>query len=173
MRAILVVVHPGAACGSADFNLGGFDARCARDALRHEFEAWQGGVLVIDGALSDELPGRPMFNDSLLNALERAKRRGLTSERVVGCGEDDNAQVARIREFVERNVAALKDALFVVTGAWYDDEDGHCIGSVRDELLRLGMRVKVSDCAMRIDPDADDNSDDGAHRERATCSTSQ
>jgi hypothetical protein len=58
-QKLLVIVHPGSACGSADFNLGKFEARAARDTLRGAIEDWEGGVIVIDGELSDELEHVP------------------------------------------------------------------------------------------------------------------
>ncbi len=43
MERVLVVVHPGSACGSANFNIGQFEARSAREELADELTRWDGG----------------------------------------------------------------------------------------------------------------------------------
>ena len=68
---ILVLVHPGSACGSADMNLGKFEARAARAELAYELDYWHGTLLVIDGELSDELPWYPQLDRAITECLAR------------------------------------------------------------------------------------------------------
>ena len=75
-QKILVVVHPGSLCGSADFNVGVDAAAKARQALIHEIQRATGaGVIVIDGDLSDEL------NQEKYADLDGASTRGLEDAR--------------------------------------------------------------------------------------------
>jgi hypothetical protein len=96
---ILVIVHPGSACGSADFNYGSRSAADAeRNGLIHEWNNWQGGAIVIDGELSDELPDYPELNAALTGVVDRAKAAGRTSIREYG---QDPAQMQVIRKVVK------------------------------------------------------------------------
>lgn len=152
-RDVLVVVHPGSACGSADYNIGRFEARAARDALVTALKTWHGGVLVIDGELSDELPDFPALNGAIDVALSQARDRGHTSLRVVG---DDPDQVKRISEFVKKGGSAVREFQYEVTGAWYHPEDGSgCVGSVITQLQKMGCKARVHESAVELSMDDD------------------
>lgn len=145
---ILVNVHPGSACGSANSNIGRSDARSARQSLVEVLDGWTGGLLVIDGEFSDELPDYPAFEQAIDRALERALGQGLISRRVLG---DDPDQRDRICEFVADLPQGAKPS-FTVTGAWYHPEDGGgCVGSVIQELQRLGQQVQLCSSAVCIE----------------------
>lgn len=146
---ILVLVHPGSACGSADFNLGRAIAREARETLARQISAWRGGVLVIDGELSDELVDYPSLDCSIKDGLRIAKESGHISQRVVG---DDPDQVQRISEFVASLSEQDKsETAFTVTGAWFDPNDGEgCVGSVHKQLIALGCKAEVSESAVNV-----------------------
>lgn len=151
---LLVLVHPGSACGSANFNIGKLDAGAAREALISTLQSWQGGILVIDGELSDELPFYPSLDRAIKNALSSAVEHGQISRRVEG---DDPDQMDRIREFVQEMPELQRSAHFEVTGAWYHPEDGGgCVGSVLKELERMGCRATLSDSAVTMDFEVDD-----------------
>jgi hypothetical protein len=157
-QKILVVVHPGSVCGSADFNLGVDAGAKARQALIREIQGATGaGVIVIDGDLSDELALEKYakLDSAIIRGLERASNQGLISTRVLGHDPD---QVDRIREAVEGLSPADRAREFVVTGAWYYESDAGdadapwgegCVGSVAAELERLGCKVQVSPHALR------------------------
>lgn len=148
---VLVLVHPGSACGSADFNIGRFEARAARDQLAWELKTWSGGIVVIDGALSDELDSYPFFAQSISDCLARSKAGGHLSVRVMGSDDDDLDQVERIREVAEAMGQAAMQTEFIVTGAWYHPEDGGgCVGSVIEELRRMGLKASVADSAVHL-----------------------
>ena len=154
-RTILVLVHPGSACGSANYNLGRTEARAAREGLALELDSWQGGLLVIDGEFSDELDEYPLFAHAIREALERAKSDGLTCERVMG---NDPEQQDRIREFIAADSQRASQSHFVVTGAWYHPEDGGgCVGSVIERLKEAGCSVVLADSAVSIEFDEDDD----------------
>jgi hypothetical protein len=145
-REVLVLVHPGSACGSADFNLGKFDARCARDGLVSELKDWRGGIVVIDGALSDELPWYPALDEAIRNALERAKAANLESIRAEG---DDPKQIRVARKLALEHNWSDGSRSFVISGAWYHEEDeGGCVGSVLQALSVGGCKASLSDYAL-------------------------
>lgn len=156
-ETILVLVHPGSACGSADANLGRLEAGAARNGLIWELDHWEGGLLVIDGDFSDELPGRPLLACAIEQCLRRASDCGAFSRRVVG---NDPDQVARARECVQELVRGGRTAAglsFIVTGAWYDPSDGSgCVGSVVQELKRLGCSATVSEHAVCVEEETDE-----------------
>lgn len=144
---ILVVVHPGSACGSASFNIGNQDARAARDSLANELNAWLGPLVVIDGHLSIELPGYPALSSALENALTRARQAGHMSLRLTG---DDPEQNDRIREVIESMGAEQKRAAFFnITGGWFDKGNGGgCVGGVYDVIVSMGCKASVCDSAL-------------------------
>lgn len=145
---VLVVVHPGSACGSADFNLGKYEARSARDELVSEIKNWTGGVIVIDGDFSDELPDYPALNEAILGVLFRAKLSGQVSDRRQG---QDPAQVRVIGEVIDGLELDLLATTFHVTGAWHIADHPTmtgCVGSVQEELLRMGGKACVSEMAV-------------------------
>jgi hypothetical protein len=79
---------------------------------------------------------------------------------------NDPEQSDRIREFVEHGRQPAKTAEYEVTGAWYYPEDGSgCVGSVIEELERLGCTARVHESAVEMDSVSED--DDLFERERA------
>lgn len=160
----LVIVHPGSACGSADFNLGSDPARDARMWLCTEIDAWQGGILVIDGSNSDELPSYPTLDGALSRALDRAKAAGLLSERVFGCDDVPPHQDEAVRTTVANGWIRPDQGVITVTGCWFDpsDESG-CVNGVMDTLEELGFSVTAGEHAVTVqdhdDPDDDDDPD--------------
>lgn len=137
---VLVLVHPGSACGSANYHLGRQVASACRAEMTSLLDSWCGGVIVLDGDLSDELPDYPIFRAAIENALHRARCRGCASIRAIA---QDPDQVRVVGDLVEN--LAMIDAEFVVTGAWYDptDESG-CVNSVVCELKRRDLKTEVA-----------------------------
>jgi hypothetical protein len=144
---IVCLVHPGSACGSADFNIGRNEAQTARDDLSNELEMWDGGVIVIDGYLSDELPAFPKFNRSIMSALERAKGKGQIAMRLQG---EDPAQVECIHAFITAD-PVRKAWAYTVGGAWLYPNGEGCVGSVVDTLRKLGCTAHPSAFALNED----------------------
>lgn len=154
---LLLVVHPGSACGSADMHLDRFEARAARSALCQELNTWHGGVLLIDGDLSSELPSYPLLNDALLGALARARAGGLIAARLKGCDNSSFTQVHAIGKFVDDMGAHLHGVKIRLTGAWYAADGGGCVGSVKRELARRGIDAEVADSVVWEPSDDHDN----------------
>jgi hypothetical protein len=150
---VLVLVHAGSACGSADFNIGRSEARCGREALVMCLNAHHGGVVIVDGFLSDEIPSFPELNAAIANALDQARGLGQVALRVKGCDSEDHDQTKAI-EAVLAAQPELKDLDFIVTGAWYeppnhdDPEPGGCVGSVLLTLASHGVRARIHDSAL-------------------------
>ena len=153
---ILVVVHPGSACGSASFNIGNQDARAARASLVNELNAWLGPLVVIDGRLSIELPDYPALSSALENALARARQAGHMSLRLTG---DDPEQNGRIRKVIESMGAEQKRAAFFnITGGWFDKGNGGgCVGGVYDVIVSMGCKANVCDSALCYAEEDDEN----------------
>lgn len=153
---ILVLVHPGSACGSANYNLGRTEARCARESLVHCLDDHAGGLIVIDGDFSDELPDYPDLNQAIHKAIQRATDAGQVALRVMGDDGQDFNQTRAIASVLEAH-PDLKSHPFIVTGAWYeaptpdDTEPGGCVGSVLTALATLGVRAHVDESAVEIE----------------------
>lgn len=147
---LLVVVHPGSACGSASFNLGWKDAVFARTRLIRDISTWRGHVLVVDGYLSDELEDRPQLQRAIRTSLSRACRDGHRHGRMKACDASDE----QWPETIAKTVVGWKlphGTVIGVTGAWYfDDGSGGCVNATIDVLqaLKIGP-VEVLDGALR------------------------
>jgi hypothetical protein len=154
--SILVVVHPGSACGSATFNLGGDLARSMRDRLVAALDTWSGPVLVLDGELSDELAHYPNLDEALAGALKRAAHAGHLALRVEA---DDPSHVDIGDHHLASWCAEIghrpQDVGIVLTGAWYhDDSTAGCVNAL---ALRLSTRhyksITIDDSVLRIEAD--------------------
>lgn len=183
---VLILVHPGSMMGSARMNLGKLNADAARDAVLEEVISHEGGFIVIDGALSDELSGNP--GHLIAGALAAAKSRGDPALRLWGCdaGETPYAswqgfgaieggivhdgQCEAAAALVRAGVLDARRPI-VVTGAWASDDgtDG-CVNSVADQLRDLlgsAARISISEHALRLS--LDDPEDDLEEEEDGPC----
>lgn len=160
---LLIIVHPGSACGSADMNLGRDAAEVLRLDMQMLIENWEGGVAVIDGELSDELEGgRHAWQElgrAITGALGRAQQSGLISERIFGDDDGDYRQMDAARDLVRKHGLTPDTAAITLTGAWIDDDGDGCVHSVREALEELGFRPVVED-AMNLDFELDTEDDD-------------
>lgn len=151
---VLVIVHPGSACGSAEMNLGRDGADYQRGEMQLAVEDWQGAVVVIDGELSEELEGYRStwseWGNSIQQALERAKKKGLLALRVRGDDAEDYNQQAAIADVVKNHGMTPANTTFTLTGAWVDEDGGGCVHSVREVLERLGFTPQL-DSPMDLD----------------------
>lgn len=151
---ILVLVHPGNVCGSADFNIGKCEANLAREQLINELRTWRGGVMVIDNELSDELTHYPAFAQAIEDALNRASLSGRLSRRVAS---GDPNHVHCIRELVQEKPELRRTARFEVIGAWYHRKSGAgSVGLVLKELRALQCASELGIGAIEMDFDIDD-----------------
>jgi hypothetical protein len=159
MPHLLVIVHPGSACGSADFNLGRYSARADREYLADDIAAWEGAVLVIDGFLSDELTNYPALNDSIKEALKKAKKAKLISSRQYGSDGEDRNQVVVAERFIKKHKLDPADWQIDLTGAWMTEDSG-CVRSVMEVFNKAGYRTNVRDSALWDNSEEDETEED-------------
>lgn len=174
---VLVIVHPGSACGSADENLGRDNATYQRLEMQMAVENWEGAVVVIDGELSDELSGWRSawkdWGDAVDQAVSRAKEQGLLGLRVMG---DDSAaynQQDAIRDVVKEHGLTPENATFTLTGAWVEDNGDGCVHSVREVLEELGFSPVLEspmelDCSLDSEDDLEDDCGEDEEAEAPT-----
>ena len=141
-REVMVVVHPGSACGSADFNLGD-EAGRAREVLARDIMAWAGDMLVVDGVLSDEIGHYALLAIALENAGDQKEARFV---RCRAC-DDDGEWPHIVRRTFDREWPGGPHRV-TVTGAWLHDDGGGCVGAVAEALR--AHRVNVADSALRL-----------------------
>jgi hypothetical protein len=150
---ILVLVHPGSACGSADFHHGRSYAESERAMLVRTLDSWDGPLVVVDSDLSDEIPGHPPLARAIADALARSAGSSHAARLLAGDGQEDydgTDWVSQVRDHVVS--AGARHA--VITGAWYHaDDDGGCVNAVCDVLSGEGLSVDVHDSALSIDMD--------------------
>jgi hypothetical protein len=150
MKKLLVVVHPGSACGSASDWLGWDRADTARERLAQDIREWNGSVLVIDNLLSDELWKYPALDTAINRALERATANGEVAVRLHGDdgpGEGEPDQVDVAREFIEQQRLNPAEWEIELTGAWMGKDSG-CVRGVWEALRQDGLRADVRDSAV-------------------------
>lgn len=143
---LLVVVHPGSACGSADFNLGMDLARACRDSLIADIKAWRGGAIVITGGLCDEIkrPAYAALDVAISNCLRRARYGRLVSKKVRGPSADLHyCQTHAIHDVIRKLRLSPASVCFELTGAWYDSgiRGCGCVNSVHDKVVNLGFEA--------------------------------
>lgn len=150
---LLVLVHPGSACGSADFSLGRYIADGERDFLAYTLDRWNDGIIVIDGSLSDELSscGYRRLGTAIEDCLKRAGANGFIAHREWGCDDVAPHQSDAARAVISRFSLSPETTRIVATGCWYDDTDENtgCVNDVADVFSSLGFNVAVDDSAIR------------------------
>ena len=146
---LLIIVHPGSACGSADMNLGNDTAEFLRLEMQGLVEGWAGGIAVIDGELSEELErhaGRSSWFNwgrAIDEALARATTRGFISTRIMGDDGSAYDQQSAASDLVSQLGLSPSTIEITLTGAWIEDDGSGCVYSVRDTLVELGFSPKV------------------------------
>jgi hypothetical protein len=141
---ILILVHPGSLCGSANMNLGKADARAVREEIASELDQWIGGLVVLDGMLSDELPDYPVINDAIEECLDRCATSSITTR--LEADDPDHAQIAL--DYLRQHETPT-DTKIVITGAWYEpDWSCGCVNLTFAVLRKAGFtNLHISDCA--------------------------
>lgn len=168
----LVLVHPGSMCGSARSQLGRSEADAARAEVLDRVRTHVGPVIVIDGALSDELSRAE--NRLIDEAVARALASGHVAGRIWGCdsGErpypswsglrsDGGALVHDGQEAAATDIAPLLSGVTVlVTGAWAGSNEGSgCVNSVANairEVLGQEARVGIDETALLMPEEFED-----------------
>lgn len=144
--SILIIVHPGSACGSADFNLGAAAAE-ARHALAHEIRRWTGHVMIVDGELSSDLDVYPQIGLAIENAIDDAASRGRRASRVLACDftREEWPRIAA-EHFAERHPGSND---VVLTGAWVEPDGGGCVPAMAGALAAQ-RSVTISPSALSL-----------------------
>jgi len=151
---IMLLVHPGSAMGSADMNLGRQEARAAREFLADDIAAWKGPFFVIDGSLSDEVPGHARFHAAIESALKQAKKLG---GRIWGC-DDVGPHLSETLPALLRSLPQItpKTHRFELTGCWATRHGKWgCVNAAADALIALGFDTDIRDSAI-YEPDEDE-----------------
>lgn len=151
-KKLLVVVHPGSACGSADFNMGHVDAAIARDALSKDIEKWHDDMIIVDGSLSDELDLYARLGLAIVNAGDRISHLGGRFKRIVACDmtaeQWPNLAVGEILKTWDLG----SDDEIVITGAWVEPNDEGCVMAVHKLLsVKTNAAIRISDHALRLE----------------------
>ena len=170
-KTVLILVHPGSACGSAIANLGSQLAHSYREGLIRDLSKWTGDMLVIDGELSEELKDRA-FRDlgrAIEGTLGRCRAAGHRARRSWGCDNIPPHQADRIQAWLKDGTLNPQTMRISLTGAWYNEEGGGCVGGVEQDLLKAGFEVEVRDsvvCELR--PELDNSEDNDFEEPDAT-----
>lgn len=162
-RKILVIVHPGSCCGSADENLGRYEARGLREYLTQTVTEWRGPVLVIDGCLSDELkwPSYEPLGRAIKNALRRAKSAQLPSKREWGCDDCGPGSSGAMEALLKAGLVTPDDHV-VLTGAWATrGKEWGCVNGAANVLDAHSISNEFHDSAFyEIEDDEDEEEDE-------------
>lgn len=156
---LLVIVHPGSACGSADFNIGRYDAQAQRDGLTHSIASWAGNVIVLSGDFDGELrqPRYVALGTAIKGALARAKAN---KQIAIMKRAPDPEQVEVIAQIMAK-LQLPPETRIEVTGAWTGHQEEGCVDSVMHALHKMGYaKAFISDNAIFIDNDHDEDDDD-------------
>lgn len=157
-KTLLIAVHPGSACGSADFNIGKFEARAYRDGIVSELNSWVGPVLIVDGELSDELPHYPVLNAAIDSALSRADASGFGSGRIYACAMNTPDWPQKVASAVSK-LKVSRDTSIGLTGAWYSPNGGDgCVNHTHAALSEAGYTsIDILDSVV---PEPDEDPDE-------------
>lgn len=148
---VIILVHPGSACGSADFSLGRDLAGDGRAEIMADLAACEGGLVVIDGSLSVELAeGRyASFGKAIEDALARTKAAGAPSRRIFGCDDVPPHQDEAVRAIVTSGLLDRDRHRLRMTGAWYDPSgESGCVNGVMEAFEEAGFEVEALDSAV-------------------------
>lgn len=151
---LLVVVHPGSACGSANYSLGRADASATRQELQALLDHWTGGVVIVDGNTSDEVENY-LLGNAINRALAHARSNCAMAERIFACDDE----IDHWPELVVAHLNSLPRSTNVtLAGAWYTpnpsikDNDPTvsrgCVNALYAELAKSGMtRITINENA--------------------------
>lgn len=130
-RPLLILVHPGSLCGSADMNLSD-EADAAREAVIDELNGWSGNILVLDGWLSDELGLYPLLDRAIQDAISRSP---MLADRL----EADDPEHTEIALSHLAELGVPLSTPISLTGAWYEpDYNSGCVLATQQGLLEAG-----------------------------------
>ncbi len=131
--------------------LGAQAASLMREAIIETLSRHAGALIVLDGALSDEIPAYGRFAD----AIDLRIQAHPLSRRVHACDDVPPHPEHVLPGLLDRLGIPLS-AEITVTGAWYyPDQSSGCVNGVIEILKARGYSPSVSKCALK--PAASDN----------------
>jgi hypothetical protein len=113
----LILVHPGSACGSADFNIGRDLAdECRLDLIRC-LNLRTDNILILDNSFGDELLETPYkaLNDAINTAIGRSQSLGKTAIR----REAEDPDQVKVVEELFQNLNSDYRRLVSSAGRWW------------------------------------------------------
>lgn len=128
-KNVMVLVHPGSACGSADFNLGD-EAAPLRDALASEIMKWKGDVFILDGELSDELDHYATLGLAV-QACKDTSDQHVVREMACALTMENWVDVAMKRFEAEWPGGPHR---ILLTGAWTEPDKSGCVDAMAEAL---------------------------------------
>ena len=140
---MLVVVHPGSACGYADFNLGLIEGAIARERLTRTIMRWGEQIIVIDGELSDELKTYAQLGLALENA-----RSAQRLQRI-----DADAEQPQWAQYAAGHISRRATSKrIMLTGAWHHPSDRQgCIDHLQSVLANdHGIKAEIMPCSLTL-----------------------
>lgn len=158
---LLIMVHPGSACGSLNSAFGKSAGGAYRAGLVIDLNNSKGGVLIVDGEFSDEIPYYSDFNSAIASALQRAQTSGFPSARILA--DDDDPNWVRKTLKAVRDMGVVATDRITVSGIWVGTREGFgvtsgCVTAVFRSLKRAGYtNIEVSEWAI---PDVDEYAND-------------
>ena len=159
---LLIVVHPGSGCGSANYSLGRAHAIEVRRALENLLAQWHGGVVIVDGTSSDELEHYPL-GGAITRSLDTARDHHAIAMRIFACDDE----TAHWPEHVTDHLFDLpRSQTIVLAGAWYTpgpsikDNDRMvsrgCVNALYAQLAKAGFtRLSIDETASFAIPEED------------------
>lgn len=147
---ILVLVHPGSACGSTDMSLGLSTGAAERQGLIQDLNSQSPQALVIlEGLFNNELswPKYLDLGQAITSLTTRTKDAG---GQVFRRTAPDPTQMLVIRRLVSEQKWHPSHITFDLTGAWTNSEDpgSGCVNSVALALRKMGFTATIRDSAV-------------------------
>lgn len=151
-QKILILVHPGSACGSATFSLGEDEAEKARRTLEADIARWTGHVMVVHGELSDELSDYPALAEAIRACRLRCASHGFLVREIMACALSDEDWDGIVQEALLKLKQEIPGALEAsITGAWKSLDDSGCVNTVCEISNTVGIPATMLEGAVMED----------------------
>lgn len=159
---LLIVVHPGSGCDSANSLLGRARALETRRALETLLPHWHGGIVIVDGTTSDELKHYPLGR-VITGALDSARDHHAIAERIFAC-DDETAHwpervIGHLADLPRSQTIMLAGALCSPNPSLNDNDpmvSRGCVNALYAQLAKSGFtRLSVEETASFAIPDED------------------
>lgn len=137
-KEVLVVVHPGSACGSADFSMGLEAAALARYDLGRTIHQWNGDSIIISNEFHAETDTYAQIGLALQGLRDPILIDACASRE----GWDEEAF---------QTIRSMPADRFIITGAWHHpDQRSGCVDAIAAKMEEAGMDWEIATCALRL-----------------------